>query len=174
MVTQSVKQKESPYLTGAGLIAQGDVDKNGGIEIALFYLDKFYLRRQGDDHITEKIKRMYVTTGYRHWFNKSFSSALAIYSSYSMGDARVVHDENTGGDVPTTATEITEYGLDVSIQVELISNDELALVADSRYSQSLTAKSREDANVYGILLGLKYLIPKERFAHSRPTDPSQE
>jgi hypothetical protein len=151
----------TPYL-GYGLAAEGDVDSNGGVEIAIFYIDKLYFIEKGDDHAVEQIKRMFITTGYRHWFNESFSFACALFSSYSMGDPKVVVAPETAEGLTTSARDITEYGMDFSFQTEIWGNGQTAFVLDSRYSWSGTRKQREDADVYGLALAVKYLVPKKR------------
>jgi hypothetical protein len=157
----SVPQPEkAPYL-GYGLIAEGDVDYNGGVEIALFYLDKLYFIEKGGDQVVEKIKRMFITTGYRHWFNRTFSFAGALFSSYSMGDPKIVVSPDTVDGLKTSARNITEYGMDFSLQVEVWGNGVIAAVVDTRYSWSTTRNEGEDADVYGVTLAFKYLIPKK-------------
>ncbi len=151
----------TPYL-GYGLIAEGDVDSNGGVEIAIFYIDKLYFSDKGDAHVVEQIKRMFITTGYRHWFNETFSFAGAIFSSYSMGDPKVVVGPDNADGLATSARDITEYGMDFSFQTELWGNGQTAFVLDSRYSWSGTRNQREDADVYGVALAVKYLVPKKR------------
>jgi hypothetical protein len=153
---------------GLGIVAEGDVDYNGGVEIAMIYLDKIYVRapEEGDatriDPYAERIRRMYITTGYRHWFTPWVSFAGAFFSSYSMGDPRHVElmPEGSAED-PTSARAITEYGMDFSVQVEIVRGKTYAIVADSRYSWSLSRKRREDADVMGVLVGFKYLVPKQ-------------
>lgn len=154
---------QSPYLVGGGIVAEGDFDTNGGVEIAMLYLDKVYLRQRGQEYTSEQIKRMYITTGYRHWFNRGISTALSFYSAYSMGDVKTRHAEAPSDeDLTTTASAITEYGMDLSLQWEFWGNDEMAAVLDGRYSYAITHKSREDADVYALALGFKYLVPKRR------------
>lgn len=159
--TSRPQPETTPYL-GYGLIAEGDVDVNGGVEIAIFYIDKLYFIEKGGDQVVEQIKRMFITTGYRHWFNETFSFAGALFSSYSMGDAKVVVQPDTVDALETSARDITEYGMDFSLQVELWGNEEMAAVVDTRYSWSTTRNQREDADVYGVALAFKYLIPKKR------------
>ena len=153
--------KKTPAF-GGGLVAEGDVDYNGGVEIAMIYIDKLYRIDRGGQSLEELIKRMYITTGYRHWFAKPFSFGGAFFSSYSMGDPKIIHDTFSSGDVETTARAITEYGFDFSLQWEMWSNETVAVVADGRYSWSLTRKAQEDADLYGVMIGLKYLVPKKR------------
>ena len=79
-----------------------------------------------------------------------------------MGDAKVVVPPDTVDGLKTSAQDITEYGMDFSLQAEIWSNEEMAAVIDTRYSWSTTRNQREDADVYGIALAFKYLIPKKR------------
>ena len=91
--TARSQPEKAPYL-GYGLIAEGDVDMNGGVEIALFYVDKLYFIEKGGDNVVEQIKRMYITTGYRHWFTNWFSFAGALFSSYSMLEEKLKYSLN--------------------------------------------------------------------------------
>jgi len=157
-----------PWKVGLALIAEADVDYNGGIEIAMVYFDKSYLRRENGQFIIEKIKRTKVTTGYRHWFSPWISAGFSIFSSYSMGDARVIHDGTAEDrDPKTSARKITENGADVSIQADLWTSGDYALSIDLRSEIPASAKPLEDAVLYGAILGLKYLIPPERLGGQR-------
>ena len=159
--TKSTEADRSRW--GVGLIAQADVDKNGGLEIGMVYLDKLYFRNKNHHLMVEKIKRIFITTGYRHWITNLFSVQLAFFSSYSMGDPIIIEgDFERREESGTTARETTEYGFDVSLQWEIWGTDNVAVVADGRYDWSTSSKSKEDANVYGALLGVKYKIPKTR------------
>lgn len=148
-----------PWLGGFGIIAEGDVDNNGGIEIGMFYMPKlFYSSTQGES-LVEKIKTVYITMGYRHWFTKKFSAAGAFFSSYTIGDQTVVHKSAAAtNSLTTSAEDITEYGFDFSLQWEVWSDGFLSIILDGRYSQSVTAKTYESANHYLGFFGLKYPI----------------
>lgn len=160
--SNSVLASEEPNV-GGGVVAEGDVDQNGGVEIAMFYIDKLYLRRLESGLLAERIKRMYITTGYRHWFTPWISTALAFFSSYSMGDVRIIAGkEGPGPGDHTTARQITEYGADFSLEWEVWGDENTNFVIDGRYSKSMTAKRDERADLYGMLFGVTYLIPKTR------------
>lgn len=147
---------------GVGLIVQGDIDTNGGVEIGMLYVDKLYVLTQQQNVLAERIKRMYVTTGYRHWISPSFSGALAVFSSYAMGDVKTVWTSETAQELKTTAHKLAEYGMDLSFQWEVFSTDHMAIVVDCRYSKSLSAKKDEDADQLGAMLAFKYLLPKPK------------
>ena len=157
---QLSREFESPFLGSLGVVIEGDVDNNGGLEISIFYLPKktFSIERE-NLLITEESKRLHITMGYRHWFNKKFSTALAFFSSYAMGDSHVVQNEFYSLPAPkTSASDATEYGFDFSLQYEPYSYGRFSAVFDVRYSYSVTPKDDEDSNHYGILLGIKYFI----------------
>lgn len=158
----NIPSKESPYKVGGGLIVEGDVNDVGGIEIALIYQDKYYLRRDDDNLAVEKIKRMYITTGYRYWPKPWISLGLAFASSYSMGNPRVIYREHPSDEkLLTSAQRITEYGVDFSVQWDIWHINNWHFVSDIRYTWSLTRKPHESADLYGIMLGIKYRIPKD-------------
>jgi hypothetical protein len=152
--------KQTPYL-GLGIIAEGDVDYNGGVEIAIFYLDKLYVRRGENGTQAEHIKRMHITSGYRHWVTSWFSGGLSIYSAYSMGDPVVLEGDSPPADEDaTTARKVTEHGLDWSFQLEVWRHEEMAALVDLRFHDALTAKRDERADAWGVLVGFKSYIPK--------------
>jgi hypothetical protein len=152
-------QFSSPLMNSGGLIVEGDVDKNGGIEISMFYLDKRYNVRKDGMSITEQGKRMYISMGYRHWFNKDWSAGLGFFSSYSMGDPRAVRDDFAPASPPkTSASKPTEYGFDFSAQHEFLQKGRWSAILDLRYAWSVTPKGDEDANHFGVMFGVKYFV----------------
>ncbi len=150
----------SPLLGGVALIAEGDVDKNGGVEIGLFYLHKPYFREKRGAFLVEKMKRMDITLGYRHWVSDRFSAALAFSTAYSMGDAQEIRkDAGLPTDFSTTASKITEYGVNLSLLSELhrFKNGD-ALTLDARYTYPLNGKSGERNDVVGAVIGVKFFV----------------
>ncbi|MEK6555043.1 MAG: hypothetical protein AABZ31_07380, partial [Bdellovibrionota bacterium] len=83
---------EAPWLGGFSIFVEGDVDKNGGLEIGLTYLHQLYFVRKGDSVLVEKVKRVRASTGYRHWFGHDFSGALFFTNAYSIGDVEEIHE----------------------------------------------------------------------------------
>jgi hypothetical protein len=161
-ISHSNPSYEIPYRVGVGLTVEGDLDKHGGIEAGLFYLNKMYSRQQGAQEDVEIIKRMYATMGYRYWVSKRGSIALAFASSYSMGDAVSVHSTSTNPlYIATTASKKTEYAIDLSFQREFWRRGRSAWVADARYAFSMNNKDDEDADMYGLLIGFKYDVQGE-------------
>lgn len=145
----------SPVLGGFTLLAEGGVDKNGGVELGMTYLHKIYYRRSEGQVVAEKIKRMQMTVGYRHWFNSFVSTGLSYYSSYAMGDPTIIHNDFLGSPVYTTAQKVAETGFDLSLQAELYRDNLFTIITDIRYSYSLSARSGEEADVMGIMIGYK-------------------
>jgi hypothetical protein len=164
-------------MEGAAFIAEGDLNGHGGLEIGMFYLRKVFSVQKDRLVLTERIKQLYVTMGYRHWFTKKFSLAAAFFSSYSMGDPEVVVSEFPGSqDRPkTSAHDTTEYGFDFSIQHEFWHKGRFSAIVDGRYSLSVTAKPGEDANHYGAMIALKYFVQsRERSAEDEPEPASAD
>lgn len=145
---------ESPKW-GLALISEAVVAKNSAIEIGLFYLNKPYYRSDGSQFILQKIQRMYITTGYRWWWSKKLSSGINLFSAFSMGDVETTRS-SPGIDETfrTSAEEITNYGLDISMRFEHEFNARDGIFIDLRYSYSLTAESGEQSNP--IVLGIFY------------------
>lgn len=153
---------KSPYLGDFGLIAQGDLNNKGGLEIALLHMNKLFFRQSNGNYIAEKTELIHVTMGYRYWFTNYLAAGLSFYSAYSIGAPFVEHsDFPLNSNIDTSARDTTEYGFDLSLQSEVWSHENYAVILDARYSLSVTSKQNEDANLYGLLVGLKYMIQEK-------------
>lgn len=149
----------SPNLAGLGLIVLGDINSFGSLEIAMFDLHKIYFREELGKYVAVEKEVIHITMGYRFWINPYFSTSVSFYSSYSLGDPRIVHsDFLPDTEIDTSANDTTEYGFDFAIQGDLWTREKWAVVSEGRYSLSVTSKKNENADHYGILLGLRYLI----------------
>lgn len=145
--------------TGLSLVANGDVSDKGSLEIAAIYMNKLFFREDDSKYVVEKTQVMHITLGYRRWWSPSFSSSLSVYTSYPMGNITVLHNDfSVADDMGTTARSSSETGLDLALQGELWSSGRYAIVAEGRYSYSLTKKSHEFADQYGGSIGLRYFI----------------
>ena len=152
-------QVKSSWMGSPALLVQGDVNEHGSLEISIFHLNKMFFRDQDGGVIAEQAEMMQVGLGYRRWLTEHFSVGWAFYSSYAMSDPHVVYnDQGSGNQLDTSARDITEYGFDLSMQAELWSKDRLAVIADARYSRSVTSKENEHGDHYGLLIALRYFI----------------
>lgn len=159
---QTATGGKSPYLGGLGFIVLGDINDKGSLEIALFNMHKHFFREDLGRAIIEQTQTMHITMGYRRWINPYFATSLAFYSAYSMGDPEIIHSDFTKAtQIDTSARDITEYGLDFSVQGDLWNGDEWAAVAEFRYSLSLTYKEMEKADHYGIFIGARHLVQEK-------------
>ncbi len=150
---------ESPNNYGVGLLALGDLNRNGALEIGIFTLQKTYLKEQNSKFIVQSAELLHITMGYRYYINRWFSTSLTFFSSYALGTPETLYTEFLpAGQVDTSAKDNTEYGFDFAFQSELASFKNFGLVVDGRYSLSLTPKERERSDHFGILLGIRYLI----------------
>ncbi len=160
----------SPYFGDLGLIAQGDLNDKGGLEIGLFHMNKLFFRQSNGNYIAEKTELIHISMGYRYWFTNYLAAGLGFYSAYSIGEAAVEHsDFALNGNIDTSARDTTEYGFDLSLQSEVWSHNNYAVILDARYSLSVTSKQNEEANLYGFLVGLKYMIQEKYPERSVPT-----
>jgi|FLYM01.1.fsa_nt_gi hypothetical protein len=152
-------READPYNLGFSIIAEGDIDYNGGIEVSLSYLQKTYPRKDGELYNIEKTKRIYVNTGYRHWFTKDYSAGVSFFSAYSMGGSTIIRSDYPLAVRPaSSAKDVAEYGFEFSVQAEPWRNERWAALIDARYSYSVTNKTNEDGNHFGLIIGAKYLI----------------
>ena len=152
-------QFESPFLAGMALIAEGDIDNHGGVEITAMYMYQLYSIKRGDQLVTEKGRRMFISTGYRHWFVPKFSVALAFDSSFAMGEGEIVHNDFGINNSPATSAQSSvTYGFDLSVQYEPFHWGRYAMTVDGRYAYCITNKPQEDSNVVFFMVGLKYFV----------------
>ncbi len=152
----------SRTLAGLGLIALGDINHIGSLEIAMFDLHKVYFREENGKYLAEEKEVIHITMGYRYWINPYFSSSLAFYSSYSLGEIRLVHsDFAPGTEIDTSARDTTEYGFDLAVQGDIWGNDRWAVVSEVRYSLSVTSKKNENSDHYGAFIGLRYQVQEK-------------
>lgn len=152
----------SPTQGGFALIANGDANDRESLEIAIFYMPKTFMMERGGFHITEETQLLQMGMGYKRWLSKIWAVSLAFYSSYSMGDPHTIHNDFPPDTEPmTSARDTTEYGLDLAFQYEIWQKDRWGMVADARYSRSLTPKPDEIADHYGVLIGLRYFVQEK-------------
>jgi len=154
----STREPDRSNFAGLSLVAEGDVDENGGLEIGFSYMPQEYTLIERGLVNREMVKRIYMTMGYRHWINPNYSLGLSFFSAYSMGEPKMVHTDFTGPRPASSAEDIAEYGFEFSVQREAFQVGRLSAIFDARYSLSVTSKKGEDSNFYGIFIGLKYLI----------------
>lgn len=147
-----------PALGGVGLLAYGDIGDHGSLEIAMFYMQKIYVVNQDNRVFAEKSQVMHIPMGYRYWWAPSFSTSLAIYSSYPMGNATEVTNDYGASTPRTSLAERTTYGAEVAVQIELREWDRYALVSDVRYAHAFDPKPNESSDHAGVFLGLRYFI----------------
>lgn len=154
---------DNPVQNGYGLIALGDVNDYGALEIGTFYMPKIFIREKAGKFLSEKTQTMHITLGYRYWLAPSFSTSLSFYSAYSMGSYNTLHSDFPPGqtETGTSAQDYTEYGFDLALQAEVWQSGRYGVVIDARYSQSVTNKPSEDANHYAVMIGLRYLIQEK-------------
>lgn len=163
--TYSKSEIHSPELGGLGLVVNGDVNDKGSLEIGFFQMNKIYIREDSGSYITEQTALTHITMGYRRWFTEHVSASLTFFSAYSIGSPRVIYsDFSISPEIGTSARDTTEYGFDFAAQTELFSRQNYTVVLDARYSKSVTNKKNENADHYGVLLGLRYTIQEKSAA----------
>ena len=161
----------SPILGGWSLIAEGDLGKYGGLELTLIYMNPIFVVERDDKKVIERVKRMYIAMGYRHWFNRDWSLSPSFFSSYVMGDARMIRNDFPQSNPPSTsARDGVDYGFALSAQYETFREEHFAVVLDARYSYSVTPKYGEDSNHYGLMVFFKYFIQGKQAEEPDPDD----
>jgi hypothetical protein len=140
---------------GFSLQGEACMHNQGALEIGIFYFKKSYLRENAGLVLIEDRERVYITTGYRLWWHKNFSSAAALFSSFSIGGPEQISPDEASGLELKSSQRITNYGLDLSARVEFDLNTKESLFLDFRYSFNISAAvDKEEADHY--LIGLSY------------------
>lgn len=138
------------------LMVEGDLHEYGGVEASMTYMKKQYFRGVGNQWISEQVKRMYMTLGYRFWMFPWLSVAAAQYSTFSMGDARIESSDFIPQDqYATSARDPMEYGLDLSVQVEPWSKGIHSVIIDYRYSTALSEREGEESDHRALFIAYK-------------------
>ncbi|MDZ4661374.1 MAG: DUF3575 domain-containing protein [Pseudomonadota bacterium] len=151
-----------PVFGGAGLIVEGDISSNGGIELSLLYTTNQYALEKEGNLLVERVNRMYVPLGYRYWFSSKFSGGLGFFSAYKMGRVdEIFRSSSLSPLAKTSAYDTTEYGVDFSIGYDFKTSKKYAITFDARYSWPVTDKQFEEASQYLILIGLKYEVQRK-------------
>lgn len=147
------------FSAGPAIILTGDISKKGALEIALFNYQKTYYRENADQLIAVKTGTVHITMGYRWWLHSHFSTSMGFYSAYTFGKPNTAFSNlNLGETLKTSADDTTEYGIDFAAQADLLTMSSATLNADLRYSYSLTNKTHEYGNHYGLFFGLRFPI----------------
>jgi len=153
---------ESPVLGGIGLIANGDINDKGSLEIAMIHMNKAYYRDEGGKYLGEETELIHITMGYRKWINPYFSWSLAFSSAYTLGDPHIIHsDFPSGQEISTSARDTAEYGVDISVQTDIWTKKDVSLILDTRYNFNLTTKKGEYGDHYGILVALRFMVQEK-------------
>ncbi|MBX3016398.1 MAG: hypothetical protein KF767_00810 [Bdellovibrionaceae bacterium] len=176
-----VPDVSSPMRGGYGLIATGDSNSKGSVELGMFYLDKLFLRDEGDDILAQKVEMIHITMGYRWWLRSWISASLGFFSAYPLGDPKDVFKRVAPGNfLDTSAMDFCEYGFDLALQVQVFGTQKFGIVFEPRYSWNVTPKAHEAADHVGFLIGLRFMVQEkgaakaeaQRRQHLRETDPA--
>lgn len=160
----------APWSGGLALVANGDLNDVGQLEVGLFHINKQYFRDLAYRYVGEVTETLHITMGYRYWFTPKFSTALAFSSAYSMGDVRELHNDfKPDLAIDTSARDNVEYGFDLSLQAELFNWSRYAVTFDGLYSLSITGKPNEKADHYGFMIGLRYFIQEKQVVEKPKT-----
>lgn len=164
---------KSPLLSDFGILVGGDISGKSSLEIGLFHLNKLFFREKDAFSIVEESQVMHISMGYRRWLSPYVSILGGFYSAYPMDEPRIVQNNFIPGtEVDTSARDLTEYGFDLSVQSELWHDSFISIIADARYSLSITSMPDEKADHYGVMLAIRYLV-QERVSRIKKLPPAK-
>ncbi len=144
-----------PADLGYGVLVEGDIDKNGGIEVGIIFMRKSYFQA-GTPTFSERVRRLHIPLGYRHWWTSRWSTGLSLFSSYSMGDPEPYGTMEAQDS--SAARRATQYGLDASVIWDVAIWKDYTLSLDGRLSIALDPKQGERSSHYGVLAGIKFKL----------------
>lgn len=153
----------SPSRGGYGLIATGDSNQKGSVELGLLYLDKIFARDEGANILAQRIQMIHITMGYRWWLRSWISTSLSFFSAYPVGDPQDLYRKvDAGTFFDTSAMDLTEYGFDLALQLQVFGTQKFGVVVEPRYSWNVTPKNHEAADHFGVLVGLRFMLQEKR------------
>jgi hypothetical protein len=173
-VPESAVSAGSELLPGIGIVASGDVNDKGGLEIGVFDLRKKYFREQAGLFVSEQTEVLHITMGYRRWLSSGVSCSLTVYSAFTLGSVAILKNDFYPGSLQTSARDIVNYGFDFALQTELFTHDRFAAVLDSRYSLAVSHRPGERADHYLFMLGVRYLIQSKQSKESKELKEPKE
>lgn len=154
---------DSTYRSGVGLLILGDANDRGSLEIGTFYMPKLFVREVEGNYLSQSSELLHITLGYRYWPTTFFSASLSFYSAYTIGSPSTEFNNlRPDQQQSTSAEDITEYGFDLSLMLQLWNSGSWGAVLEGRYSQSVTSKTGESANDYSGMIGIHYLLQAKR------------
>jgi len=154
-----IRSVDNDVSGSVSLVANGDVSDHGSLEMSVIFMNKNYFRDIGDQSIAEKTQVLHIGIGYRRYWAPSFSTSLAVYTNYPMGETKVMHTDFADAEkVETSARSSSESGLDLGFQGEIWSSGRYSVMAELRYSYALSRRSHEFSDQYGGSVGIRYFI----------------
>jgi hypothetical protein len=156
------RHANDPWVGDLGIVANGDFNNHSALEIAMFHMNKRFLRHDGSQYVEELTQVIHITMGYKHWLTQDISYSAAVYSEYPMGMVRVVYSDFPSSDsLQTSAHDTTKYGMELSVQGEVWQGPKYDIITDLRYAYSLTNRSKEFGNHYGAFIALRWLVQEK-------------
>lgn len=153
----------SPNQGGYAFVANGDSSSQGSIELGIYYLDKIFFRDEGPDVLAQTMEMIHITMGYRWWLRPWISTSLSFYSAYPLSDPKDYYRRVTPGTYfDTSAMDLTEYGFDFGVQLEVLGTQEFGVVFEPRYSWNVTSKAHESADHFGFMIGLRFMVQEKK------------
>lgn len=152
-------KRDRRFEGGTGLIVTGDIDNKSSLEISLFNMYKTYYRKQGNQVFGQKTALIHIAMGYRWWHHPKLSTSLSFYSAYANGNVQNTYsDFALNSEIKTSAQDDVEYGFDLAAQAEIYEYMKYAFIVDTRYALSLTNKTKESGNHFGLFLGIRFPV----------------
>jgi hypothetical protein len=150
---------QTPSTFGGGITGEIDIGGRGGIEVSMFYYESQFVVQQSTNFLVEKSHHIYIPIGYRYWLTDKFSFGTNFYAAYRIGKwTEVYRSPGISTDAVTSAQDITEYGFDFAIGIDLFTADKFAVFLDSRYVMPTTDKPDENSRAYIFFLGYKQRV----------------
>lgn len=162
------------FLNGFGMVVVGDLNDKGALDFGLFYQKKAFYRESDGEFIGERSDILHFTMGYRRWFNWWLSGSLSFSSAYTMGEPLIIYSTIPAAQtVETSARDITDYGFDFALQSIIYEFRDFHIMADVRYSYSVTNKDHERSDHYGVMLAVRYFIQSKEENVKAPPKPGK-
>lgn len=148
----SFSDEMDDYNLGLSILGEASSKDVGSIEANIIFFKKSYYSENSDSYKIESLPRVHIGLGYRYWFWEYMSIGFNFSTSYSMGSKDSVKTFGPNSDlIETSASDITEYLLDTSVQVKVWKAKEASYYLDFRYSKLFTSRDNENSNHLGVI-----------------------
>jgi hypothetical protein len=147
-----------PLRNDFGFVVQGDVNATSSLEISMLHQNRDFYRNENDQFAAELLEVMKMGLGYRRWFSETWNFGFLISNTYAMAEPKPISRRPLNNSVVTSGTDVSEFGLVISIQKIIWEKDQNSIVFDLAYERNQTAKVGESMDYLQTFLAFRRFV----------------